>query len=245
MNVERSLNERESQRARRGSEGRGESRRHARTCVGCGQRDDATALLRIVVTEGEPVVSAQSLGSERAPSSEQTLDIAFDLAGGSFGRGAHVHATSACIEKAPRGLARAFRGAVRFGSEVIGARLVEACDRRMGGLLLAAHRSRVLAIGADAAIEALERGAPLAVLAVDAGSVAATVEIERCVAAGRAMAWRTRSELGSLLGERSVAICAVRHAGIAAELKRMRAAADAGAAAKREGAECSRFPEAR
>ena len=131
----------------------------------------------------------------------------------------------------------------------IGRRLVEACDRRMAGLLLAAHRSRALAIGADAALEALEQGAPLAVVAVDAGSVAETAEMQRCVAAGRAMAWRTRSELGGLLGERSVAICAVRHAGIAAELKRMRVAADAGAAATtsatREGAECSRFPEAR
>ena len=71
----------------------------------------------------------------------------------------------------------------------------------------------------------------------------------KSIADGRAMAWRTRSELGSLLGEQSVAICAIRHAGIAAELKRMRVAADAGAAATtsatREGAECSRFPEAR
>lgn len=239
MNVERPLNERESRSARRGSTGRGESRGPARTCVGCGQRDDASALLRIVVSTSEPTNEP-----DRGPS-EPTLDIAFDLAGGSFGRGAHVHATPACIEKAPRGLARAFRGAVKSSPAAIGARLVEACDRRMGGLLLAAHRSRALAIGADAAIEALGQGAPLGVIAVDAGSVATTAEVERCVAAGRAVAWRTRSELGSLLGERSVAICAVRHAGIAAELKRMRAAADAGAAAKREGAECSRFPEAR
>jgi hypothetical protein len=119
----------------------------------------------------------------------------------------------------------------------------------MAGLLLAARRSGGLAIGADAAFEALGKGASLAVVAVDAGSVAETVEVQRCVAGGRAIAWRTRSELGSLLGERSVAICAVRHAGIAGELKRMRVAADAGAAATtsatREGAECSRFPEAR
>jgi predicted RNA-binding protein YlxR (DUF448 family) len=239
MNVERPLNERESRSARRGSTGRGESRGPARTCVGCGQRDDASALLRMVVSTS----ASTDPGDERP--SEATLDIAFDLAGGSFGRGAHLHATLGCIEKAPRGLARAFRGAVKSSPAAIGARLVEACDRRMGGLLLAAHRSRALAIGADAAIEALGQGAPLGVIAVDAGSVATTAEVERCVAAGRAMAWRTRSELGSLLGERSVAICAVRHAGIAAELKRMRAAADAGAAAKREGAECSRFPEAR
>jgi hypothetical protein len=228
---------------------RGESRRPTRTCVGCGLRDDAADLLRIVATGDE---------------------FAFDLAGGAFGRGAHLHARLACIEKAPRGLGRGLRGrprravpaldarsregvrereAVKADPATIGRRLVEACDRRMAGLLLAAHRSRALAIGADAALEALEQGAPLAVVAIDAGSVAETAEMQRCVAAGRAMAWRTRSELGGLLGERSVAICAVRHAGIAAELKRMRVAADAGAAATtsatREGAECSRFPEAR
>jgi hypothetical protein len=207
---------------------RGESRRPTRTCVGCGLRDDAAELVRIVATED---------------------DVAFDLAGGAFGRGVHLHARPACIEKAPRGLARGFRGAVKADAAAIGQRLVEACDRRMAGLLLAAHRSRVVATGADAALEALEHGAPLAIVAVDAGSIADTAEVRSCIASGRAVAWRTRSELGNLLGERSVAICAVRHAGIATELKKMRLAADAGGATKsattREGAECSRFPEAR
>jgi hypothetical protein len=116
----------------------------------------------------------------------------------------------------------------------------------MAGLLLAAQRSRQLAVGADAALEALDRGAPLGVVAVDAGTIATTVEVLRCVAEGRTIAWSTRGELGALLGERSVAICAVRHAGIGVELKRMRAAADAGATATREGAGCSsRCPEAR
>jgi predicted RNA-binding protein YlxR (DUF448 family) len=223
MNVESPLSERESQSARRG-----ESRGPTRTCVGCGLRDDAAELVRLVVTEDE---------------------VAFDLAGGAFGRGAHLHARPACIEKAPKGLARSFRGAIKADAATIGRRLVEACDRRMAGLLIAAHRTRALALGADASIEALAQGAPLGVLAVDAGGIAETVEVQRCVAAGKAVAWRTKSELGGLFGERSVAICAVRHAGIAAELKRMRVAADAGAAATtsatREGAECSRFPEAR
>jgi predicted RNA-binding protein YlxR (DUF448 family) len=208
-----------------GNERRGDKRSPTRTCVGCGLRDDAAALLRLVVAEDE---------------------VAFDLAGGAFGRGAHLHARPACIGKAPRGLARAFRGPVNLDVGVLAGRLGEACDRRMAGLLLAAHRSRALAIGADAALSALEEGAPLAVVAVDAGTVATTVEVVRCVAAGRAIAWSTRSELGALFGERAVAICAVRHAGIGAELKRMRAAADAGATATREGAGCSsRCPEAR
>jgi predicted RNA-binding protein YlxR (DUF448 family) len=225
MSVASPSNERDGERK---SARRGESRRPVRTCVGCGLRDGADELLRLVATPDE---------------------VAFDLAGGAFGRGVHLHARPACLEKAPKGLARGFRGAVKADAAAIGRLLVEACDRRMAGLVLAARRSGALVVGADASFEALGRGAPLAVVAVDAGSVAETVEVQRCVTEGRAIAWRTRSELGGLLGERSVAICAVRHAGIAGELKRMRVAADAGAAATtsatREGAECSRFPEAR
>jgi ribosomal protein L7Ae-like RNA K-turn-binding protein len=135
---------------------------------------------------------------------------------------------------------------VKLDGGELGRRLTEACHRRMAGLLLAAHRSGALAIGADAALAALERGAALAVVALDAGTVATTAEVAGCVATGRAIAWGTRSELGALFGERTVAICAVRHAGIGAELKRMRAAADAGVTATREGAGCSsRCPEAR
>lgn len=228
MEVERPLNERETDR-------RGESRPSAqmqprttrtqtRTCVGCGLHDEPSALVRLVVADDE---------------------VAFDLAGGAFGRGAHLHARPACLEKAPRGLARVFRRAVKPDSAALGRMLVDACNRRIAGLLLAARRSREIAVGADASLEALARGAPLCVVALDAGSLATSMEVNRCVAAGRAVAWGTRSELGGLLGEQSVAICAVRHTGIAAELKRMRVAADAGAAATREGAECSRCPEAR
>ena len=219
MNV--NPNQHESQRS---GARHGESRRPTRTCVGCGLRDDAAELVRLVATDD---------------------DVAFDLGGGAFGRGAHLHARPGCIEKACRGLARSFKGAVKIDAAEIGLRLVEACDRRMAGLMLAARRSRVLAIGADAALEALQRGAPLAVIAVDAAGIAQTAEVQRCVASGRAVAWHTRSQLGSLLGEDSVAICAVRHQNIASELKKMRLAADAGAGATREGAECSRFPEAR
>jgi predicted RNA-binding protein YlxR (DUF448 family) len=219
--VERTLTERETDR-------RGDSPRPARvptrTCVGCGLRDDASALVRLIVAGDE---------------------VAFDLAGGGFGRGAHLHARPACLEKAPRGLARAFKRAMKQDAGALGRLLVESCNRRIAGLLMAAFRSRELAVGTDAALEALKQGAPLGILALDAGSLVSRTEIERCVAAGRAVAWGTKSELGSLLGAGSVAICAVRHAGIAAELKRMRVAADAGSAATREGAECSRCPEAR
>jgi predicted RNA-binding protein YlxR (DUF448 family) len=209
-----------------------ERRAPTRTCVGCGVRDDASALVRLVVEDRE---------------------VAFDLAGGAFGRGAHLHPRPTCMAKAPRGIDRAFRGQARVDGAELGRRLVSACDRRMRGLLLAAHRLRAVAIGADASFEALRVGdvrkgglAALAVVAVDAGSVASSNALAEAVAGGRGIAWATKSELGGMLGEKAVAICVVRHARIAAELKRMRAAADAGVAMAGEGAECSsRFPEAR
>jgi ribosomal protein L7Ae-like RNA K-turn-binding protein len=114
----------------------------------------------------------------------------------------------------------------------------------MSGLMMAARRTNALAVGADASLEAIRRGAPLAVVAVDAGKIAQTLEVEGAIAEGRAIAWKSKNELGALLGETAVAICAVRHAGIASELKVLRAAADAAAVATREGAECSRRPEA-
>jgi len=199
---------------------------HTRMCVGCGLRADAGALLRLVVADDE---------------------VVFDLAGGSFGRGAHVHPSPECLAKAPRGLSRAFKREIKIDSSDLGRLLVAACDRRLAGLLLAARRTRVLAIGADEALGALRSGkADLAIVAVDAGSIASKIEVQQAVAEGRAIAWKTKADLGALLGEANVAICGVCHAGIASELRDLRAAADAGAATTREGSGCSStVPEAR
>jgi predicted RNA-binding protein YlxR (DUF448 family) len=213
------------------SEPRRVPKRPVRTCVGCGQSDDATAMVRLVLADDG--------------------EVAFDLAGGAFGRGAHVHARPACLEKAPRGLSRAFKQEVRADARAVGEALVAACDRRAAGLVMAARRTGALAVGADASLEAVRRGAPLVVVAVDAGTVAARREVERAVAEGRAVAWKTKSDLGAWIGEDSVAMLAVRHAGIAGELMTLRAAADAGVSmmtttrATREGARCSKSPEAR
>ena len=206
-----------------------EPSRRARTCVGCGAREEPRELLRMIVGEGGAV--------------------AFDLRGGSFGRGAHVHPREACLAKARGGIARAFRRDPGVDGAELGARLVSACDARMAGLLLSARRLGAVAVGADAALDAGQEGRPGGVLIVasDAGSIAGRDEVTREVARGAAFAWSTKNELGALLGEHAVAICRVRHPAIAAELARTRAYADAGAMAmrKREGTECSRRPEAR
>jgi predicted RNA-binding protein YlxR (DUF448 family) len=192
-----------------------------RTCVGCGVREDPMAMVRLTVAGGEVVFDARS----------------------PRGRGAHLHPRVACIRRAPRGLARAFKGDVRAQAGALGRNLFASCEQRMVGLLLAARRRRALAIGTDDATLALQGGAPLAMVAVDAGSACKSAEVERAVAAGRAIAWKTKSELGGLLGVEAVTLCAVRDAGIASELKVLRSAADAAMAATREGVECS--PEAR
>jgi len=202
-----------------------ERRAPERTCVGCGLHDDASAMLRLVVADDE---------------------IAFDLAGGAFGRGAHVHARPDCLAKAPRGVARSFKRDPKVGPRELAERLVAACDRRMTGLLLAARRTGAVVWGADATLDAIRAGAPLAIVAVDAASVAQTAEVRGAVAEGRAIAWKTKDELGSVLGQPAVAVCAIRHEGIAGELRGLRAAAVAAVdAMTREGGECSRRPEAR
>ncbi|HTQ43561.1 MAG TPA: hypothetical protein VMI75_12445, partial [Polyangiaceae bacterium] len=168
-----------------------------------------------------------------------------------FGRGAHVHARPECLEKAARGLSRAFKQEVRAQGHELGSALVAACDRRAAGLVMAARRTGALAVGADQSLEAVRKGASLLIVAVDAGSAASTREVERAVAEGRAVAWKTKCDLGAWIGEDAVTMLGVRHAGIAGELMILRAAADAGAStmtmtrATREGARCSKSPEAR
>ncbi len=234
------------------------ARARTRTCVGCGvaeARDGSVAsraggLVRMVVEGGE---------------------VAFDLATKSFGRGAWVHARPACLAKAPRGLGRSLRRPGRSNdassapltpvdAAFLGARLVAACDARMAGLMLAARRLRAVEVGAEAALRALGlEGHPraLAVVAVDAGSVATSPAVARAAADGRAIAWSTKIDLGALLGAETVAICAVCHESIAGQLLTTRAARDAGASAagegrgpaddmsKGEGTGCSRRPEGR
>lgn len=199
--------------------------RSTRTCVGCGERADASEVLRLVVADGE---------------------VAFDLAGGAFGRGAHVHARPECLARAPRGLARSYKRTIRIDENELAQRLVDACDRRMTGLLLAARRTRAIALGSDEALAAVRAGAPLVIVAVDAGAVAGSREIMGAVAEGRAFAWKTKAELGAILGDGNVAVCAVREANFAEPMKALRTALDAGAATTREGARCSSpVPEAR
>ncbi len=170
-----------------------------RTCAGCGEKADAAGFVRLVL----------------GPACE----IAVDAAGGGFGRGAHVHGRFACLAKACRGgLSRAFKVQVQSNAEALAIEVSAAFLRRADGLLLAARRAGATAQGADEARSALASGAPLVVVAVDAGSVVQRSEIARAIAEGRACAWSTKSELGRMLGREEVAVCAVTDARMAAAI---------------------------
>ncbi len=167
-----------------------------RTCVGCGEKAVADAMVRLVVS----------------PAGE----IAVDAAGGAFGRGAHVHGTAACVARAAKGgLSRAFKREIKVTSAELARMIGDALGRRAIGLIASARSAGWLAIGTDASVEALREGAPLVVVAVDAAAAAHVHAVEQAVAEGRAVAFGRKSELGKLLGKEEVAVIAITHRGIA------------------------------
>ncbi len=179
----------------------------ARTCVGCRTRitgADLERSFRVVQGPADP-------GGRH--------EVAVDLAGGSFGRGAHVHATRACVAKAcAGGFARAFRCQVAAREETLANAVALSVDRRVEGLLLGARRAGLLAFGEEAK-RAVEEGAPLVLVARDAGASALGGPLRQAVADGRVVPFRTKAELGRLFSRELVAVVAVRHAAVAREIE--------------------------
>ncbi len=180
---------------------RGSPKESTRTCVGCGRKEAPEGLVRVVVLDGE---------------------LAVDVAGGGFGRGAHVHPSPDCLAKASNGgFARAFKSRVRAVPGELAAQIVAAEDRRMAGLLLAARRAKRLVFGAEASRAALaENTRAWVVVATDAGNIATLPAVARAVADGRAIAWGTKERLGALLGAGDVAVAVVGDARIGEEMGR-------------------------
>lgn len=248
--------EREPEAAR---EAQAEGHGRARTCVGCGER----VALGAAGAASPSVGSAGHAGLVRLILGPGGV-VAVDPGDGGFGRGAHVHPRPDCLAKAAqRGLARANRGRIEGihvapeGQEpapaegaapaedaspaqltpaTLARAIRQAMNRRIQGLIRAAVRSRAAAIGADAASAALERGAPLCVVACDAAAGAAQTQVQAAIAAGRAVAWGTKVELGALAGgqrEQGVAVLAITSGRLAAAVAEAVQIADACAAAER------------
>ena len=182
-------------------------RENSRTCVGCRARiagADAERSLRVVLGLAGP---------------DGRHEVVVDLAGGSFGRGAHVHASPVCIAKAcAGGFAHAFKRKVGADAAELAQSMAAASGRRIEGLLLGARRAGLLAFGEDAK-QAVSGGVPLVIVAKDAGESALGGPVRQAVAEGRVLAWRTKEELGVLFSRPLVAIVAVRHAAVAREIR--------------------------
>jgi predicted RNA-binding protein YlxR (DUF448 family) len=196
-----------------------------RTCVGCGKRNPASSLVRLVLNEAESTVVV-------------------DAKGGSFGRGAHVHANKACIEgAAKKGLPRAFKREMRVDVDAVLEQIGVAYDRRIDGLLSGGVRGGHIVFGTDKVVEALRMGtAKLVLLAADARTAAARNEVQMATGEGRVLVLRgDRMRLAGALGRHGdvaregVAICAVTSEPLAAEVRR--AWLMAGGTAKVENAE--------
>jgi len=155
------------------------------------------------------VVADPSRGEDATP-------LAVDIAGGAFGRGAHVHGTVACVERAMKsGFARVFKAKVT-ADPPLPTQIVAAADRRIEGLLSGARRAGQLAVGGDAVVEAAKEGrAELLVVARDAAAAAKLAEVERAIASGKAIAFGEKKRLGSLMNRDEVAVLAVLHSGVA------------------------------
>ena len=174
------------------------SARTRRQCAGCAKRDFADALVRVVLDPAD--------GS-----------LAVDLADSRFGRGAHVHASKECAQKALRGgFAKVFKCKVEGTVESLGEQVLDAADRRIEGLLAGARRGKLAISGSDVVRAAYREGtAAIIVVASDAAAAAKLSEIQDAVAQGKAIGWSNKQRLGAIFGRDEVAVCAVLHEGVA------------------------------
>ena len=166
--------------------------RTERTCAGCGLRDVPAHMIRIVAdSEGQ---------------------IAIDLAGHCWGRGAHVHPSPACLSKAARrGLAASLRRPVHCDTQALVQLIVQAADRRIRGLLASAVRAGAVVAGHDAVEQGLERAEiALVVVATDALGAAHHKTVQQAVGRGMAVAWGTKADLGTWLRRQEMAVLGVR-----------------------------------
>lgn len=178
-----------------------------RTCAGCGEKVAASdgSVVRVV----------------RGPEAEGETLVAFDLASSSFGRGAWVHPTRACFEKAAKsGFSRAFKAPTKVDVAALSRAFLDAATRRVEGLLVTAKRLRKVAVGTDATFAALDEGATCVVVATDAKSVVERDELADAISRGLAVSFGTKVVLGALMGRDEVALVAIQHVALGDEIKR-------------------------
>jgi predicted RNA-binding protein YlxR (DUF448 family) len=174
-----------------------------RTCVGCRASGSPQDLLRLVV----------------GPDGE----VAPDLSGGAFGRGAWVHPRPSCVADAVRGgLSRGLKTKVTATVEQVTQALRNAAARRTFSLLQAALRAKKAALGTTALEEAERDGeVELLVLASDARASAELPAVTRLVAKGRVRSFKTKAELGAAFGRDELALVGLLSPELSQEVSRM------------------------
>lgn len=174
-----------------------------RTCVGCKASGEPQDLVRLVV----------------GPDGQ----IAPDLAGGAFGRGAWVHARTSCLLGAVRGgLSRGLKQQVVADLPALLGQLREAAARRALSLLQAAQRGKLAGLGATAVEEAERDGSvELLVLARDARASAELAPVRRLATRGRVCLFKTKAELGAAFGRDELGLVALFSPDLSREVSRM------------------------
>jgi len=174
-----------------------------RTCVGCRSREARDEVLRFAHVPGF------------------TPSIVADLTGRLGGRGVWVHPRATCLVRAARGgFARALRTKVEIDAASLREQATVQLKRRIQGLLLAAQRRRLLALGTDAARIALATcTAHLLLVAKDAAGRRDEIvahATERSVQVVEVSF--SKDELGHLTGKDTLALLAVLDGQIAREI---------------------------
>lgn len=174
-----------------------------RTCVGCKASGEPQDLLRLVV----------------GPDGE----VAPDLGGGAFGRGAWVHPRSSCLADAVRGgLSRGFKTKITLDLPELLGLLRDAASRRTLSLLQAAQRAQLAALG-TAALEEAERDGrvELLVLASDSKASAQLSAVRRLGQGGRVRFFKTKAELGAAFGRDTLSLVGILSRDLSREVSRM------------------------
>jgi predicted RNA-binding protein YlxR (DUF448 family) len=167
--------------------------RGTRLCVGCRQHDERSALLRLVLAGDPPRVVP-------------------DVARGARGRGVSVHATRRCLQAAVRtgAVRRGLRSAVDSTADELAGWASGQYQRRIEGLLIAAQRSGLAALGSERVRDAIaQRRVALLVLAKDAGEGQQDQQRAAERLGGRCMLFGDKAELGRLFGRELVAVVAI------------------------------------
>jgi predicted RNA-binding protein YlxR (DUF448 family) len=144
-------------------------------------------------------------------------NIAVDLAGGAFGRGAWVHPRVDCLARTVRGgAAKSFKATVKTDAADLVAQVRAAADRRVEALVASARGAGRLAPGSEAARAAFANGqAELVLVASDGRAAAHTSFVATAAASGKAVIWGTKERIGRATGRPETAVVAILDRGLA------------------------------